>query len=108
MNRLDKNTDGWAFVASQARKTTCDSAASQAPLAPREGFVERVLALVKQPVLGIGAKAEREQERLVAWAAGFALAASLLVSIWNWPTLEAVWADPGLPMEWPAYVEPLL
>jgi hypothetical protein len=78
--------DGWRLLAAQAQR-----AAPLIPTAPPAGFVERVLA--DRATDGVRL-ARQDDERLVAWAGCLALAASLVLVLWNWPELEFAWTGP--------------
>lgn len=49
----------------------------------------------------------RNDERIVSWAALFALAASLLLAFAYWPDVAAAWSPPPTIFELPLDLEPL-
>jgi hypothetical protein len=86
----DRRADGWQALARQAQRAAPAIAAG-----PPAGFVERVLAARATGSLSTASHSfdRRNDERLIAWAACLALAASLALFMWNWPEIETVWGE---------------
>ena len=82
------------------------SAAARAPVPAVVAPAAFATGVLEQVGFGRRLRLPDEQQRLVATAACFALAASLLICLWSWPELQAAWsptiAAPPVPGEvWP-------
>jgi hypothetical protein len=105
LRNSDRMRDGWATLAAQAQR-----AAPSTPGTLPAGFVERVLAgRAAGPVsLARPAFERTSDERFIAWTACLALAASLVLVLWNWPELEVAWTGPPAVADAWVQVEPWL
>ncbi|HWA98727.1 MAG TPA: hypothetical protein VG713_09555 [Pirellulales bacterium] len=65
------------------------------PLTAPPGFADRVLQQAAVRSRRWRVPDERQQQRLVSMAAGFALAASIVVGLWSWQDLQAAWSPPA-------------
>ena len=88
----DRRSDGWRTLAVLAQR-----AAPPLMRRPPAGFVERVLAARATDRLRLAPHRQDRsgsdrngEERLITWAAGLALAASLALLLWNWPEIEGL------------------
>lgn len=63
---------------------------------PPAGFADRVLARVAaNHLVMMPLRIEAERERVVAWAVGLGLAATLVLSLWSWPEWQLARGGPG-------------
>src|SRR5271168_1945125 len=93
---------GWGRIASIAGRLP-----RPAPLPIPAGFADQVLARRAGREVILDMTLERGRaERLVLWAAGLSFAATLLLTIWNWPELQVAWSYPAPLVDTLVLVEP--
>ncbi len=96
--------DGWPWIAALARRAPEATTPADEQASPSDTLIEGLIAQLARP----RASLRRRDERLVLVAAGFALAAALLLAAWSWPELSIALRDLPPPVDTLVRVEPWL